>query len=119
VSIRILRLSRPAELLESLAERRDKGLSFQVALGACHQHINPPHPLRLLRARGEGPRRRACERRDELAPPQIIGPHSSPPVRGPRRILPKMAYRGQGAVAYFAVQRKTQECRVLAHRVSG
>jgi hypothetical protein len=87
VSIRILRLSRPAELLESLAERRDKGLSFQVALGVCHKHIDPPHPLRLLRARGEGPRRRACERRDELASPRIIEPHSSPPVRGPYRIL--------------------------------
>jgi hypothetical protein len=26
----------------------------------------------------------------------MIDPHVPPPVRGPHRILPKMAYRGQG-----------------------
>ena len=61
---------RPPELLESLPERRDAGLCFRVALGKRHQHADPPHPLGLLRARGERPRRRrAAEQRDELAPP--------------------------------------------------
>jgi hypothetical protein len=58
---------RPAERLESLAERGDKGLSFRVALGICHQHVDPPRPLRLLRARRERPRSRAAEQLDELA----------------------------------------------------
>ena len=47
---------RPPELLESLPERRDPGLSFPVALGKRHQHADPPHPVGLLRARGERPR---------------------------------------------------------------
>src|SRR5207247_10902662 len=32
------------------------------------QHPNAPHPLTLLRARPERPRRRAAEQRDERAP---------------------------------------------------
>src|SRR5262249_38485163 len=35
------------------------------------QHANPPHTLRLLRPRREPPRRRAAEKRYELAPPQV------------------------------------------------
>jgi hypothetical protein len=32
----------------------------------------------------------------------MIGPHCASPVRGLHRILPKMAYRGQGgSAAYF------------------
>ena len=52
---------RPPELLESLPERRDAGLSFRVALGIGHQHADPPHAIGLLRARASGtplPRRR-------------------------------------------------------------
>ena len=53
---------------ESLPERRDPGLCFLVALGIPHQHADPPHPVGLLRARSERPiRRRATEKRDELA----------------------------------------------------
>ena len=63
---------RPPELLESIAERRDTGLSFRVALGIPHQRADPPHPLALLRARRERPRRRAAEQGDELAPPHSI-----------------------------------------------
>jgi len=46
----------PPEPLEFLPERRNIGLSFSVALGIRHQHTDPPHPLRLLRARRERPR---------------------------------------------------------------
>jgi hypothetical protein len=35
-----------------------------------HKHADPPHPLALLCARRERPRRRTAEQRDELAPPQ-------------------------------------------------
>ena len=59
---------RPAELLESLPERRGAGLSFRIILGVEHQHADPPHPLALLRVRRERPRRRAAEKGDELAP---------------------------------------------------
>jgi hypothetical protein len=46
------------------------GLCFRVALGMAHQHTDPPHPLRLLRARRKRPRRRrAAKELDELAPP--------------------------------------------------
>src|SRR3984893_18180452 len=59
---------RPAELLESLAERRDKGLSLRVALGICHQHVDAPHALLLLRTHTKRPRDRcAPEERDEVA----------------------------------------------------
>ena len=40
-------------------------VSFHVTLGIAHQHADPPHPLGL-RARGERPRTRAAEQRDEL-----------------------------------------------------
>ena len=93
---------RPTELLESLAERRDKGLAFRVALGICHQHVDPPHPLGLLRARYNRPRnRRAAKNGDKLPPPQMIDPHLPPPVRGRQRILPKMACRGQEVCGLF------------------
>ena len=46
---------RPSELLESLPECCDEGLSFRVALGIPHQHADAPHAVGLLRTRGEGP----------------------------------------------------------------
>src|SRR5262249_42485577 len=58
---------RPAELLETLSERGDAKLCFRIALGKAHQYTDPPHPVRLLRARRERPRRRAAEQRDERA----------------------------------------------------
>ena len=65
---RMLRPSAHPELLKSLPERRDAGLSFRVALGEGHQHADAPHAIGLLRARRERPRsRRAAEQRDELA----------------------------------------------------
>src|SRR5262249_35744610 len=43
------------------------GLSFRI-ISRSHQQPDPPHPLRLLRARCERPCYRATEQRDELAP---------------------------------------------------
>jgi hypothetical protein len=40
---------RPPKLLESVPERRDMGLCFQVVLGIAHQHTDPPHSVQLLR----------------------------------------------------------------------
>jgi hypothetical protein len=60
---------RPAELLKFLPERGDLGLPFRVALGIRHKRTNPPHSIRLLRARRERPDgRRTAEQRDERAP---------------------------------------------------
>jgi len=48
-----------------------------------HQHADTPHPIRLLRARRERPRRsRAAEQRDELAPPPWGLPSSRNSGRG-------------------------------------
>src|SRR5262249_6922123 len=58
----------PAELLEALLERRDKGLPFGIPLRtAARQETDPTHLIGLLRPRCERPRRRG-EKCDELAP---------------------------------------------------
>ena len=67
VSIRTLRPIGPAQLLQPLREHRDAGLPFRIVRGQRHEHADAPHPLALLRARRERPRRRAAEERDELA----------------------------------------------------
>src|SRR5262249_43690092 len=58
----------PAQLLQPLMESREAHLSFRIIGGIIHEHADPPHPLRLLRARRERPRGcRAGEQRDEIA----------------------------------------------------
>jgi hypothetical protein len=42
---------RPPEFVKSVPERRDIALCLRIAFGKAHQHADPPHPLRLLRAR--------------------------------------------------------------------
>src|SRR5262249_49505370 len=69
---------RPPELLECLPESCQISLSFEVVIGIRHQPANPPHPARLLRARRERPRRRAAEKRDDLAPFQLTNLHALP-----------------------------------------
>ena len=63
----------PAQLLQSLQERCNTGLALRVVRCLAHKYANAPHPLGLLRPRRERPRRRrAAEKRDELAPPHSI-----------------------------------------------
>ena len=51
-------------------ERRDASLKFRIVRGCGQEHADAAHPLGLLRARRERPRRRrAAEKGDELAPP--------------------------------------------------
>src|SRR5262245_40223956 len=57
----------PAEAFKSLPKCCEPLLPYGAASRAMHQHADPPHPLGLLRARRERPRRRATEQRDELA----------------------------------------------------
>ena len=58
----------PAQLLQPLHERCQTGLTFVHRPRQAREHADAPHPLALLRARRERPRRRrAAEQRDELA----------------------------------------------------
>src|SRR5262245_52354361 len=62
-------VDRPAEFLESLPEPCSAELSFSIVFGVKHQHANPPHAPRLLRARRERPRNcRATNKSEELPP---------------------------------------------------
>src|SRR4029453_3621916 len=65
---------RPPKLLESPVERRDPGLSFRVVLGIRHQHADAPHPVGLLRARGQWPSGRGTAENDE----ELASPHLPP-----------------------------------------
>jgi hypothetical protein len=49
-----------------------------VALGKGHQDTDPPHPIRLLRARGERPCCCRAEQRYELTPFQLTELHALP-----------------------------------------
>src|SRR5262249_39754846 len=63
----------PTQLLQRLQERRDLRLTFRIGGGHVHEHADAPHPLALLRACRERPRRRcAADQRDELAAPHSI-----------------------------------------------
>ena len=63
----------PTQLLQRLLECGEAGLSFRVLRGQIHEYADPPHALGLLRAQtASSTRRRAAEKRDELAPPHSI-----------------------------------------------
>jgi hypothetical protein len=56
----------PAQLLQSLLERRHIELYFRIVGGEDHQHPDPPHRFGLLRPRRERPYRRSADKRNEL-----------------------------------------------------
>ena len=58
---------RPTQHRQSLQERPDAGQKYRIARRCGHEHTDPPHPLGLLRARRERPRRRTAKQRDEVA----------------------------------------------------
>jgi hypothetical protein len=58
----------PTKTSKRFPKCSDEALALPVTLRKSHQHADPSHPLRLLRARRERPRgRRAAEERDEIA----------------------------------------------------
>src|SRR5262245_5713550 len=59
----------PAQLLQPLQERPNAGLKFHIVRSGGQDYADEPHPLGLLRARRQRPRRRRAEQRDEVAPP--------------------------------------------------
>src|SRR5262245_45842838 len=60
----------PPQLLQPLLQCGDATLSLWIALGEDGEHADPPHAVRLLRARRERPsNRRAADERDEIAAP--------------------------------------------------
>jgi len=64
----------PAQLRQALQERRHAGLIFRTIRGRGHEHADARHPLRLLRARRERPRRSAAEKCDERASSHVGPP---------------------------------------------
>src|SRR5262249_4428282 len=56
----------PAQLMQQLYEHRETSL-LGCRFGRTHEHADPSHPVGLLRARRERPRRRPADERDERA----------------------------------------------------
>src|SRR5262249_18939000 len=60
----------PAKFLQPLNKRGKPRLGSRIVGSHIHEHADSPHPLGLLGAGRDRPRRhRAAEQRDELAPP--------------------------------------------------
>src|SRR5262249_31887695 len=58
----------PARLGKRVWEGKEGGRAWRIVRRVRHEHADPPHPLALLRARRERPRRRAAEG-DQQFPP--------------------------------------------------
>jgi hypothetical protein len=58
----------PTQVRKRLRERRETTLFLRIIFVVRHEHSDAPHALALLRPCRERPRRRAAEKRDELAP---------------------------------------------------
>src|SRR5262245_36050327 len=57
----------PSQFLQSSAEGCDASLTFRIVRCDAYEHPDERYPIRLLRPRRQRPRRRAAEKRDELA----------------------------------------------------
>ena len=76
VSIRTLRPMVQPNCCQPLQERRDAGLIFRIVRGCGQEHADAPHPLGLLRARRERPRRRRTTQNTEKFPPPHVRPQA-------------------------------------------
>src|SRR5438067_5466306 len=73
----------PPHLSERLCKHGNAALRFRVTLPKRHKQADLPHPIGLLRVRGEWPcSRQAAEHGDELASFQLIELHSMPASQG-------------------------------------
>ena len=73
----------PSGLLETLQKRPDAGLKFGIVRSRGQENANAPHPVWMLRARRERPRRCAAKQRDELASFYLIELHFDARQPGP------------------------------------
>src|SRR5262249_51265847 len=76
----------PVRKRQPLMERREAGLIFRIVRGCGQENTDAPHTLALLPARRERPRRRAAEKRNELAPFELIQLHPLP-IESPRNSI--------------------------------
>src|SRR5262245_39768362 len=63
---------RPNPMLQARPKMQNLRLPLRIACVRAPQHAETPHPIGLLRARRERPRRHAAEERDALAACQSI-----------------------------------------------
>jgi hypothetical protein len=80
----------PTQLPQGLHKFRIAGPHLRIVRGeGGGDYADTPHPLGLLRTRRERPReRRAAEKRDEVAPFQLIELHFDPGQPGPNCSIP-------------------------------
>src|SRR4029079_15077538 len=64
----------PAQLLQSLLERRDASPRFRIGLGRAHEHATVAHTVGLLRLRRERP----CRSRTTKSTEKLPSPHVRP-----------------------------------------
>jgi hypothetical protein len=69
-----LQISEPPQALDEGLVQMPNSISSR-----CRENSNPIDPARLLRSHRQWPRRRAADKRDELAPFQSIGLHDAAP----------------------------------------
>ena len=89
----------PPQRRQSLVKRPNAGLIFRIVRGRGHEDTDAPHPLGLLGARRERPRRRrAAECGQQFLPSLVTGPNSAAPGAGGARAR----YRLQRSAAWPA-----------------
>src|SRR5262249_57778761 len=81
----------PAQLPQPLQERRQTGLAYRIVLGVWHEHADASHPLALLRAHRERPRRRRAAECGQQFPPSDGDCHTPLPreVRRGKNTTPR------------------------------
>ena len=91
----------PTEPLKSFSKGRDPSLCLQVVFGEPMQKNDAPHTLVLLRTSNQRPsRRRAGEKRDEIAPSHAR--HGLPPSHAlPPPIIPAGDRHGAVGLPHF------------------
>src|SRR5262249_60340653 len=84
---------RKVQIFEPLHKGLYPTLRFHIVFSVPHKHADASHPLALLRARRQWPRRRTADERDDLAPPAARHPPTlhrrpRPAPPSPRRTTP-------------------------------